>query len=154
MNRKWLGLSVLALIVMASGVWAHKPAPPEKQPASETKAATENSMMVLVPYKHKGTWVFDDADRGLVKEAFVAGIPKMIEQLVKDIPNAEKGFRLIFSSKKFPGYDVKLDWRRGDKSGNWYYSEKYKVEGWLCPALFKYFKEAPKTIYVKAEAKK
>jgi len=26
------------------------------------------------------------------------------------------------------------------------------MEGWLCPALFKYFEKAPKEIYVKAEA--
>jgi hypothetical protein len=35
----------------------------------------------------------------------------------------------------------------------WYYSEKYDQEGWLCPALFQYFRRAPKDIYVKAEAK-
>jgi hypothetical protein len=27
------------------------------------------------------------------------------------------------------------------------------MEGWLCPALFKYFEVAPKEIYAKAEAK-
>jgi hypothetical protein len=26
------------------------------------------------------------------------------------------------------------------------------MEGWLCPALFKYLPEAPKQIFVKAEA--
>jgi hypothetical protein len=25
------------------------------------------------------------------------------------------------------------------------------MEGWLCPALFKYFDAAPKTLYAKAE---
>jgi hypothetical protein len=25
------------------------------------------------------------------------------------------------------------------------------MEGWLCPALFKYFPEAPKKLYAKAE---
>jgi hypothetical protein len=27
------------------------------------------------------------------------------------------------------------------------------MEGWLCPALFKYFEEAPKRIYVQVKAK-
>jgi hypothetical protein len=27
------------------------------------------------------------------------------------------------------------------------------MEGWLCPALFKYFEKAPKQIYVQAKAK-
>ena len=32
-------------------------------------------------------------------------------------------------------------------------SEQYQKEGWLCPGLFKYYKQAPKDIYVKAEKK-
>ena len=37
--------------------------------------------------------------------------------------------------------------------GNWYYSEDFTVEGWLCPALFKYFDKAPEEIYAKFEEK-
>jgi hypothetical protein len=48
---------------------------------------------------------------------------------------------------------VKFTWLRGDGVGNWYFCEQYKEEGWLCPGLFKYYKEAPKEIYVKANAK-
>jgi hypothetical protein len=114
---------------------------------------TSNSLLVIAPYRHAGTWVFDDSGRGLSKEPFVAGIPELIDKLVADIPNADKGFRLTFSAHEFPGFEDKLVWKRKDVSGNWYYSETFKAEGWLCPALFKYFKEAPKTIYVKAEAK-
>ena len=110
-----------------------------------------NSLLVIAPYRHAGTWVFDDSSRGLSKEPFVAGIPELIDKLVADIPNADKGFRLTFSAEEFPGFDDKLVWKREDVSGNWYYSEKFKAEGWLCPALFKYFKKAPKTIYVNAE---
>jgi hypothetical protein len=46
-----------------------------------------------------------------------------------------------------------LEWRRGDSGGNWYYSPQLDMEGWLCPALFKYFPEAPKEIYVQVKAK-
>ena len=112
-----------------------------------------NSLFIIVPYLHAGTWVFDDSSRGLSKEPFVAGMPELIDKLVADIPNADKGFRLIFSAQEFPGYEDKLVWKRKEASGNWYYSETFKAEGWLCPALFKYFRQAPKTIYVKAEAK-
>jgi hypothetical protein len=35
--------------------------------------------------------------------------------------------------------------------GYWYRVEDQSAEGWLCPALFKYFETAPETIYVKAE---
>lgn len=51
----------------------------------------------------------------------------------------------------FPGYRVKLEWKREEYGGNWYYSAEFKMEGWLCPALFKYFEKAPKEIYVRAE---
>jgi hypothetical protein len=114
---------------------------------------SSNSLMVLMPYKHAGTWVFDDPAVGLRQEPFVAGIPEMMDEMVKDIPDAEKGFRLLFSTQPFPGYSHKLSWRRGDNIGNWYYSEDYKKEGWLCPGLFKYYPTAPKEIYVKAERK-
>jgi len=119
----------------------------------EPVAATSNSLLIIVPYRHAGTWVFDDDSRGLDKEPFVAGIPQLIDKLVADIPNAEKGFRLTFSAQQFPGYDDKLVWKRKDASGNWYYSEKFQAEGWLCPALFKYFTTAPREIYIKAESK-
>jgi hypothetical protein len=46
---------------------------------------------------------------------------------------------------------VKLEWKREEYGGNWYFSSEFKMEGWLCPALFKYFDNAPKEIYVKAE---
>ena len=97
--------------------------------------------------------MFDDSARGLLREPFVSGIPEIIDKLVVDVPDAEKGFRLTFSARDFPGRDDKLLWRREQGGGNWYYSEKCQTEGWLCPALMKYFKEAPKEIYVKAEPK-
>jgi hypothetical protein len=67
--------------------------------------------------------------------------------MVKDIPNAELGFTLVFSAQPFPGYQVEFEWRREEFSGNWYYSSALEMEGWLCPALFKYFDSAPKKIY-------
>ncbi len=110
-----------------------------------------NSIMVIQPYRHTGTWVFDDPATGLDKEPFVSGIPEMIDEVVKDIPGAEKGFRLLFAATPFPGYHVKLEWRREEYGGNWYWSSRYNSEGWLCPALFKYFTQAPREIYAKAE---
>jgi hypothetical protein len=114
-----------------------------------------NAIFVIYPYRDEGTWVFDAQRLGLVKEPFVAGIPEIIDQLVllENIPQPEKGFRLLFSQVPFPGYTLKLTWLREEAGGHWYWVEKFKAEGWLCPALFKYFKKAPKEIYVKAEKK-
>src|SRR3954447_6583591 len=81
-----------------------------------------NALGVIAPYKYEGMWVFDDPAVGLVREPFVAGIDTMIDKLVASIPNANQGFRLLFSPTPFPGYTVKLEWRREEYSGNWYYS--------------------------------
>lgn len=112
-----------------------------------------NSLFILFPYKHEGAWVFDDETVGLAREPFVFGIDKMLDEMTKDIPNAATGFRLIFSPRPFPGYSAELVWRREELGGNWYFSPTYGFEGWLCPALFKYFEEAPLEFYAKAEAK-
>jgi hypothetical protein len=98
-----------------------------------------NAISLIVPYRYEGMWVFDDTRVGLNKEPFVSGADTMIDVLVADIPNAQKGFRLLFSATPFPGYQVKLEWNREEYGGNRYFSPQFKMEGWLCPALFKYF---------------
>jgi len=59
------------------------------------------------------------------------------------MPGAADGFRLLFSPAPFPGYTVKLEWRRKESGGNWYFCQQLNVKGWLCPALLRYFEEAP-----------
>jgi len=110
-----------------------------------------NQIQVLAPYWHAGTWVFDDPDVGLTREPFVMGIPEMINDLVRDIPDARQGFRLLFSPSPFPGFQRRVEWVREDMEGNWYRADEPPMEGWLCPALFRYFDEAPPELYVKAE---
>ncbi len=123
----------------------------ELLPGSRSKPPA-NSIMVIAPYRYQGTWVFDDRTAGLVKEPFVAGVPEMIDVLVKDIPNADSGFRLLFSSQPFPGHQKVLRWLRGDGGGNYYAFDDPPMEGWICPAMFKYYDKAPAQLYVKAEA--
>jgi hypothetical protein len=113
----------------------------------------QNSILVIAPYRYEGTWVFDDDRFGLVREPFVGGVPEMIDHLVADIPDAEKGFRLTFSTQPFPEFEEKLTWVRGDSVGNYYRLDDPPMEGWICPALFKYYDEPPREIYVKADPK-
>jgi hypothetical protein len=110
-----------------------------------------NVITVLQPYKHAGMWVFDDPDRGLCKEPFVSGIDTMIDRITAAIPNATEGFRLLFSPTPFPGFEIKLEWLRSEYEGNWYYCPQFNMEGWLCPALFKYFSKAPPELYARVE---
>jgi len=112
-----------------------------------------NAIGLIAPYKYEGMWVFDDPAVGLSKEPFIAGIDAMIDKVVADIPNAGKGFCAIFGAGPFPGADFKLHWRREESGGNWYYSDEFKMEGWLCPALLKYFPRAPREIHVKVDPK-
>jgi hypothetical protein len=113
-----------------------------------------NQIMVIAPYwrDDAGTWVFDDAAAGLKQEPFVAGVPEMINHLVADIPQARRGFRLLFSASPFPGYQRRLQRLREESDGWWYATDEPPMEGWLCPALFRYFHDAPPALYVKAEA--
>jgi hypothetical protein len=128
----------------------------EQQPSTvsaSSKTPNRNALMVIAPYKSSGMWVFDDPAVGLTREPFVSGIDTMIDRLVASIPNADRGFRLVFSARPFPGHNVKLEWRREESGGNWYYCPEYNMEGWLCPALFRYFDKAPPELYGRAEPK-
>jgi hypothetical protein len=107
-----------------------------------------NSIFVIKPYKWEGMWVFDDPAVGLVREPFVAGADLMIDQATSHIRNAARGFLAVFSASRFPGADIVLDWRREEGGGNVYGWADQNMEGWLCPALLKYFPQAPARLYV------
>jgi hypothetical protein len=145
LGRGLMAAAVFAPVCLAALLFA----------AERRLGSPSNAIMVIAPYRHAGTWVFDDPRVGLRAEPFVAGMPELIDSLVADagIEDADKGFRLLFSLRPFPGYQTRVVRRQREAGGTWYYSEKYGAEGWLCPALFKYFRRAPKEIYVKAEAK-
>jgi hypothetical protein len=127
------------------------------------------SVMILYPYLYNDIcWVFDDPQTGLKEEAFVLGASEMNSTLIdaRGIPNAERGFTLSFSDQPFD-HDVELKWIPPKEAaratsqplnslpatGNWYTGNVagQKMVAWLCPALYEYFAEVPKRIFVKAE---
>jgi hypothetical protein len=110
-----------------------------------------NTINVIAPYRYLGMWVFDDPRVGLFQEPFVSGADTMIDRVVAGIPDAERGFVMLFSASPFPGHQFRLDWRRSENGGNWYYAEQLGMEGWLCPALFRYFAEAPPQLFVQVK---
>jgi hypothetical protein len=73
---------------------------------------------------------------------------------VKDIPDTKGGFRLQSSANPFPSYQKKLSWPRWDSGGNDYKLDEPPMEGWICPAMFRYYKTPPPWLYVKAEPMK
>jgi pimeloyl-ACP methyl ester carboxylesterase len=105
---------------------------------------------VIRPYKWEGIWVFDDPAVGLDKEALVAGMPELIEIATAraGIAQPEQGFVALFSKDPFPEARVCLEWVREEGGGNVYRWPEVGREGWLCPALFRYFDEAPRRLYI------
>jgi hypothetical protein len=130
-----------------------------------------DALIAIEPYWHEGAWVFDDASRGLEKEplegCFEAelreikalarliggGVTKMIDYLVKDVPDAREGFILLLSSQPFSDYQVELSRVAEEDGGFLYRGKNHSAEAWLSPALFKYFETAPESLYVKAESR-
>ena len=106
-----------------------------------------NQIQVIRPYKWQGMWVFDDARVGLNREPFVAGADTLIDLGIEQtgIQNADRGFLLVFSADPFPGAEMELRWLRQEMGGNVYGWNE--LEGWLCPALLKYFPEPPQRIF-------
>ena len=112
---------------------------------------TANAIHVIKPYRWNGLWVFDDPAVGLSREPFVCGIPEMIDDAVRDIPHAEQGFLAIFSANPFPGAGLTLEHLREETGGNWYRWAEAGKEGWLCPALLRYFPQAPAKLYIQVK---
>ena len=113
----------------------------------------KNALHVIVPYKFKGMWVFDDDRFGLSREPFVMGADRFVAYLGQAYAKKpEKGFKLIFSAKPIPEcHAVATRIGKWSKTGGAY----YHAEGstfWLCPALFHYFKTAPAKIYGRVES--
>ena len=148
--RYWRVGAIAALAVVAALIFAWS----QGLIPRRTAAQPSNALLVIAPYRHAGTWVFDEPSAGRVREPIVAGVPEMIDVLVRDIPGATNGFRLLFSAQPFPGYQKRLTWLRGDMGGNYYKMDDPAMEGWICPAMFRYYQIAPKELYVKAEGKR
>lgn len=110
-----------------------------------------NAMMTIKPYFYNGMWVFDDPTRGLVKEPFVSGADQFMEDMTQNISDAKNGFVLIFSGTPFPGNQFMFYRKESEYGGTWYASDEFNHDGWLCPAMFKYFDEAPEVIYAQVK---
>ena len=59
--------------------------------AGRLVSPSSNAIMVIAPYRYNGTWVFDDTAAGLKREPFVAGVPEMLDVLVREVPSTRTG---------------------------------------------------------------
>jgi hypothetical protein len=111
----------------------------------------KNSIFVIKPYRWEGLWVFDDPSAGLVREPFVGGADTMIDVATANIPHADQGFVAVFSAGYFPDARIVLEWVREEGGGNIYRWPEKGMEGWLCPALLRYFPSPPEKLYVQVK---
>lgn len=120
-----------------------------------SEAVKQNAIHSLVVYRHGRDWVFDDKEKGIVKEPFVSGIDTMLDMLTKDIPGAKCGVQIRFSASPFPGSQIHLERTYEPKQkqdGTWYFCPELNEPGWLCAVLYCYFETAPITIYVQLQS--
>ena len=79
--------------------------------------------LTIYPYFYENScWVFDDARTGLKEEAFVCGMSEMIWKVVraKAIPQAEKGFALVFAAEPFDFHGtLRLDAKVSETMTGW-----------------------------------
>ncbi len=118
-----------------------------KNSGNSEKISNKNQIQIIKPYLYAGTWVFDDEKTGLIREPFVEGADIIIDVMVQDIEKADEGFTLLFSGNKFPNYQLELNRIGEEFDGWWYECKSLEMKGWLCPALFLYFEEAPVNLY-------
>ena len=150
--RTALGVFAAAALSITAAAAAPRPPLPAQPAAASAPAAANSSIHVISPYKHHGTWVFDDPARGLVREAFVSGADDWMERMAAAVPEGRtRGFTLVFSAKPFPGAQRRLQFRRAEYGGAWYYDAAMKHEGWLCSTLFDYFPSAPREIWAQVK---
>ena len=89
-----------------------------------SKFGNSNSIFVIHPYKRDGIWAFDDAQKGLLREAFVSGADDLLELAATrvGIPSTDfhRGITVLFSASAFPGAQVRVKRTREELGGNWY----------------------------------
>ena len=127
---------------------------------------TNNAILELQPYWTGTTWAFDDQRVGLIEEPFVLGADHMITEVLQakeaDMDSVKKGFRMQFSSNRFPQSDIAIQFVREEAGGAWYSVcdspheamqslVDNQFQGWLCPAMYHYFASAPEHIYMRVE---
>jgi len=126
--------------------------------------------MTIYPYLlGDACWVFDDERTGLKEEAFVLGMteddlsagriqadPECVDIVVERLGGEAQRESLVELNWLPPG-EVAKEFNCSSSElpteGNWYRGlvSGEEMVGWLCPALFCYFEEAPKKLFVKAE---
>ena len=110
-----------------------------------------DALIEIEVYWYANAWRFDDRLSRLSKQRIFTGFQRVLGDLVKDVYNANNGFRLLLSDSHFPGHQRCLI-LEGESVNGWLYkTDDNTEEGQLSPLLLRYFSEPPETIYLMAE---
>jgi hypothetical protein len=90
-------------------------------------------------------FAFDDPTTGLVREPFIGGANYWMDKFSED----KNSCTIAFSANPLPDYDVKLELKDTHLINGSNYDDQEGRNIWLCPALFKYFANAPIELYIK-----
>jgi hypothetical protein len=109
---------------------------------------------VLTLYRdaRDGLWKFDDERYGLRAEPLVDSATKLIDKLLK---TARCNLcTVLVSNERVSKRQTRFEWLCAtEPTGNVYVLPATGESGWLCPALFHYFDQAPQALFVYARAK-
>ncbi len=97
-------------------------------------------------YREDDRWYFDDRPRGIIKEEFVEGVPEMILAIAKN--SAARRVVLEVSTLPTEAADGILDYVPSPGTKDVYY-RLGSIRGWFCPVFWKYFQDAPPTLWVR-----
>ena len=102
-----------------------------------------NQMNTLEFYRKNDCWVYDDPTFKRVAEPLVLGASELLDTVMKFQLGYITRKRIIvtFSANVFPGALC-----GHHEGGNWYTFNNER--GWLCPALFDYFTNAPEELWI------
>jgi hypothetical protein len=101
--------------------------------------------------KENGLWVFDDPDKGLSAEPFVKDTTALLDLMVQADAEGTEFPTLGFSEEPCATF-TPLEFITEEEGGVIYHCERFDRAVWLCPQFWKYFAQAPETIYVRAFA--
>jgi hypothetical protein len=79
------------------------------------------------------------------------GVPEIIDQAVIHLPNVNAGFTVLFNNTGLPKPDLVLSKLYEEAGGNGYKCDPTGMQGWPCPALYKYYPVAPDQLFIKIQ---
>jgi hypothetical protein len=108
-----------------------------------------NALFEISLYRIGKTWFFDDKDREIIREPFVAGASEIIQKYLnkKGLGRRRKNISIIFSTTWIPNWDIHLVCTEKCGKTSAYYKDQEEDVCWLCPAQIKFFGQIADEIY-------